>query len=165
MDKLLAEAQTEGSGLQVLLSGKPKVILAAENPATLANLEDLARSCHKPFLATPDIPVGKDARQALDQMDSAFGSVFETRVPANIVSNEDDFKQVVGKVQLGESDADAAPKSMSIEIPQMFKVATSHEIAPLGASHNADLAAQSVGCVLSHAAQSVLIKWGFGPIP
>jgi molybdate transport system substrate-binding protein len=92
-------------------------------------------------------------------------------VLANVVSNEDNVKQVVAKIQLGEadvgivytSDAVAAPELQTIEIPNELNVIAEYPIAPLSNSANLDLANSFVSYVVSTEAQTVLQKWGFGP--
>jgi len=157
---------------QVFLSNKLVVILPADNPAALEKLEDLANSGVKIVLATEEVPVGKYARQALDLMDASFGAGYKDKVLANVVSNEDNVKQVVAKVQLGEADAGivyvsdvvAAPELKSIEIPAELNVIAKYPIAPLVKSENADLAVKFIEYVLSTEGQAVLAKWGFSPV-
>ena len=160
---------------QVFLSNKLVVILPADTPAAFASLkklEDLANPGIKIVLASEEVPVGKYARQALDLMDASFGTGYKDKVLANVVSNEDNVKQVVAKVQLGEadagivytSDAIAAPELKTIEIPADLNVIAQYPIAPLVKSENADLAAKFVEYVLSAEGQAVLAKWGFVPV-
>ncbi|MFN8413948.1 MAG: molybdate ABC transporter substrate-binding protein [Anaerolineales bacterium] len=160
---------------QVFLTNKLVVILPADNPAAFASLkklEDLANPSVKIVLAAEEVPVGKYARQVLDLMDASFGAGFKDKVLANVVSNEDNVKQVVAKVQLGEADAGivyvsdvvAAPELKSIEIPADLNVIAKYPIAPLVKSENADLAAKFIKYVLSAEGQAVLAKWGFAPI-
>jgi molybdate transport system substrate-binding protein len=102
-------------------------------------------------------------------MNSRFGSDFKDNVLANVVSNEDNVRQVVAKVQLGEadagivynSDAVAAPELLTIEIPPELNVTAEYPIAPLTRS---DLAAEFVAYALSPEGQSILEKWGFEPV-
>jgi len=157
---------------QVFLTNKLVVILPADNPAALEKLEDLANPGIKVVLAAEEVPVGKYARQALDLMDASFGTGFKDKVLANVVSNEDNVKQVVAKVQLGEADAGivyvsdvvAAPELKSIEIPTDLNVIAKYPIAPLVKSENADLAAKFIEYVLSAEGQAVLARWGFSPV-
>jgi molybdate transport system substrate-binding protein len=157
---------------QIFLTNRLVVILPSDNPATLKKLEDLVRPGLKLVLAAEDVPVGKYARQALDQMNGQFGSDFKNKVLANVVSNEDNVKQVVAKVQLGEadagivytSDAVAAPGLKTIEIPAELNVVAKYPIAPLTKSENSDLAAKFVTFILSPESQAIFQKWGFGPI-
>jgi molybdate transport system substrate-binding protein len=138
----------------------------------LKKLEDLAQPGIKLVLAAEEVPVGKYARQALDQMNAVFGADFKDTVLANVVSNENNVKQVVSKVQLGEadagivyvSDAVAAPDLKTIEIPDELNVIAKYPIAPLAKSENADLAAKFIEYVLSTEGQAILAKWGFAPV-
>lgn len=158
---------------QIFLTNKLVVILPADNPAGLEKLEDLTNSGVKIVLAAEEVPVGNYARQALDLMNGSFGADFKDKVLANVVSNEDNVKQVVSKVQLGEadagivytSDAVAAPELKSIEIPAELNVIAKYPIAPLVESENADLAQAFIDYVLSDEGQAILAKWGFGPKP
>ncbi len=104
-------------------------------------------------------------------MNGQFGSDFKDKVLANVVSNEDNVKQVVSKVQLGEadagivytSDAVAAPDLKTIEIPAELNVIAKYPIAALTKSANPDLAKAFIDYVLSPEGQAVLQKWGFTP--
>jgi molybdate transport system substrate-binding protein len=129
---------TEGSP-QVFLMNKLVVILPANNPAGLVKLEDLVKPGIKLVLAAEAVPVGNYARQVLDKMNASFGAGFKDKVLANVVSNEDNVKQVVAKVQLGEADAGivytsdsiAAPDLKTFEIPSELNVIVKYPIAPL----------------------------------
>lgn len=157
---------------QVFLTNKLIVILPANNPAGLEKLEDLTNSGVKIVLAAEEVPVGNYARQALELMNGSFGADFKDKVLANVVSNEDNVKQVVSKVQLGEADAGIAYVSdivassdlKTIEIPTELNVIAKYPIAPLAASANAGVAQAFVDYVLSAEGQSILQKWGFTPV-
>ena len=172
MDMLVTDNYVTADVPQNFLTNKLVVILPANNPAGLKKLEDLAKPKVKLVLAAEAVPVGKYALQALDLMNSKFGNGFKDKVLANVVSNEDNVKQVVAKVQLGEadagivytSDAIAAPDLKTIEIPAELNVIAKYPIAPLAKSPNADLAKAFVDYVLSPDSQAVLQKWGFSPI-
>jgi molybdate transport system substrate-binding protein len=171
MDTLITNSFVADGVSQVFLSNKLVVILPADNPAGLDSLEDLARSGVKIVLAAEEVPVGNYARQSLDLMNASFGADFKNNVLANVVSNEDNAKQVVAKVQLGEADAGivytsdsvATPELKSIEIPLELNVIARYPIAPLVESENADLAGLFVNYVLSAEGQAILGKWGFAP--
>lgn len=174
MDNAVKAGLVQDGAAQDFLTNKLLVILPANNPAGLASLQDLARSGVKVVLAADTVPAGKYARQVLDKMsqDPAFGSDFGTKVLANVVSNENDVKQVVAKVQLGEadagivyvSDAVAAPELMTIEIPAELNVTAQYPIAALTQAPQPELAAEFIAYVLSSQGQDVLAKWGFSPI-
>jgi len=170
MDALVAGAHIIKEGTpQIFLSNKLVVILPAGNPAALTKLEDLSRSGIKIIFAAEEVPVGSYTRQALDQMNGSFGTDFKDKVLANIVSNEDNVRQVVAKVQLGEadagivytSDAVAAPDLKTIDIPAEINVIAEYPIAVLTRSDHPDLADAFISYVLSDVGQSILQKWGF----
>ena len=171
MDTLVTGTLVADGTSQVFLSNKLVVILPADNIAGLEKLEDLANPGIKLVLATEEVPVGNYARQALDLMNGSFGTDFKDKVLANVVSNEDNVKQVVAKVHLGEadagivytSDAIAAPELKTLEIPTELNVIAKYPIAPLAASANAELAQTFVDYVLSPEGQAILQKWGFVP--
>ncbi len=172
MDLLVTDNYVTADVPQNFLTNKLVVILPANNPAGLGKLEDLANPKLKLVIAAEAVPVGKYALQALDLMDKKFGNGYKDKVLANVVSKEDNVKQVVAKVQLGEadagivytSDAIAAPDLKTIEIPAELNVIAKYPIAPLTKSANAELAKAFTEYVLSSDGQAVLQKWGFGPI-
>jgi molybdate transport system substrate-binding protein len=171
MNALVTSAHVAEGTPQVFLTNELIVIMPADNPAALENLEDLANSGVKLVLAAEEVPVGRYARQALEAMNGQFGTDFSSTVLANIVSNEANVNQVLTKVQLGEadagivytSDAVAAPELQTIEIPAELNVIAQYPIAPLAESPNSDLAEAFVAYVLSSEGQSILEKWGFTP--
>ena len=171
MDALVTSGHVQQGTPQIFLNNKLIVILPVDNTAELTKLEDLANSGIKLVFAAEEVPVGKYTRQALEQMNDQFGSDFKDKVLANVVSNEDNVKQVVAKVQLGEadagvvytSDAVAAPDLKTIEIPNELNVIAEYPIAALTDSVNSELATAFINYVLSQAGQAVLQKWGFAP--
>ena len=171
MDALINGTQVDQSAPQQFLKNKLVVILPADNPAGIETLEDLATSGVKLILAAEEVPVGNYARQSMDLMNGQFGMDFKDKVLANVVSNEDNVKQIVAKVQLGEadagivytSDAVAAPELQTIKIPDDLNIIATYPIAPVVRAANAALASAFVEYVLSSDGQAVLEKWGFAP--
>lgn len=171
MDALVAGAHTQENTPQIFLNNRLVVILPASNPASLTELEHLANAGIKLVLAAEEVPVGKYTRQSLDLMNGPFGTDFKDKVLANVVSNEDNVRQVAAKVQLGEadagivytSDAVAVPEIKTIEIPTELNVIAEYPIAPLTRSAHPGLADAFIAYVLSDEGQAVLQKWGFAP--
>ena len=145
------------------------IIVAPDNPAGLSTPQDLTRAGLKLALAAEEAPVGKYAREVLGKLDALYGTGYEDAVLANVVSNEDNVKQVVAKVQLGEADAGmvytsdvvAAPELLSIEIPAEQNVIAVYPIAVLQTSGEPTLAQAFIDYVLSDEGQAVLYAWGF----
>ena len=150
------------------------IVAPADNPAGLVTPQDLARPGLKLVLAAEEVPVGKYARQALGQLESLYGAGYRDSVLTNVVSNEDNVKQVVAKVQLGEADAGivyqsdfvAAPQLTRIEIPAEANVVAVYPITVLRESAEPALAQDFIDFVLSDAGQATLHGWGFrSPAP
>jgi molybdate transport system substrate-binding protein len=174
MDKLVNSGLVGQDAPKDFLTNRLVVILPAGNPANIQTLLDLARPGLKLVLAADTVPVGKYARQILTilSQDAAYGADFQTRVLANVVSNENDVKLVVAKVQLGEadagiayiSDAIAAPQLLTIEIPANFNIVARYPIAVLVNAPHPGLAAGFITYILSSGGQAILKKWGFTPV-
>jgi molybdate transport system substrate-binding protein len=119
----------------------------------------LAKSNLKLVLADESVPAGNYARQILTKIsdDPAYGSDFNAKVLANIVSNEMDVKQVVTKVELGEADAGivyisdvvAAPDLATITIPDNFNVTANYPIAILTNAPQPKLAEAFIAYIIS----------------
>ena len=149
------------------------VIVPKDNPGHITELKDLARPGLKIVLAGAGVPVGGYSLTALDKMNADFGAAFSQTVLSNVVSNEDNVKQVVAKIQLGEGDAgivyssDVTPavaeKVVKLDIPDKYNVLATYPIAALKSAPQADLAAKFIDFVLSADGQAVLKKWGLLP--
>ncbi len=149
------------------------VIVPKDNPGAIHELKDLARPGLKIVLAAPGVPVGGYALAALNKMNADFGATFSQTVLSNVVSQEDNVKQVVAKIQLGEGDAgivyssdvtpDAAAKVAKIDSPDKYNALATYPVAVLKAAPQADLAAKFIDYVLSPNGQAILTKWGFIP--
>lgn len=172
MDALIAQGFIEPAAPQIFLTNRLVVILPKDNPARVTSLEDLSKPNLKLVLAAEEVPAGRYARQVLENLNSMFGADYKDRVLANVVSNEDNIRQAVTKVQLGEADASivyvsdavAAPELQQIEIPVEVNVLAEYPIAALTESVNSELADQFIAFVLSPDGQSILEKWGFTPV-
>lgn len=173
MDTLVSNGFVAQDAPLLFLTNQLVVILPADNPAGIVSLEDLAKPGMKLVFAAEEVPVGRYSREALDLMNATYGAGFKDKVLANVVSNEDNVKQVVAKVQLGEadagivytSDAIAAPELQTIDIPVEVNVLAVYPIAALNESANAEISEAFIAYVLSDEGQAVLAKWGFGPKP
>ena len=169
MQKVASEVNTP----QVFVKNRLTVITPASNPGKITSLQDLSRSGVKLVLAAPSVPVGKYALQVLDNMgkSSEYGPAYESAVKANVVSQEDNVKAVVQKVQLGEADAGivyttdvtvaVSHQVKFITIPDNYNVIASYPIAALKDSKHESDAQAFVNYVLSPAGQQVLAQYHF----
>jgi molybdate transport system substrate-binding protein len=169
MDALVSQELVRRGAVSVFLTNRLVVILPKDNPAGISSLEDLSQPGLKLVLAAEEVPAGSYSRQVLENLVARFGSDYKEQVLANVVSNEDNIRQAVTKVQLGEADASivyvsdavAAPELLQIEIPADANVVAEYPIAALTGS---ELANEFIAYVLSPAGQATLEKWGFTPI-
>jgi molybdate transport system substrate-binding protein len=169
MQKVASEVNTP----QIFVKNRLTVITPASNPGKISSLQDLSRKGVKLVLAAPSVPVGKYALQVLDNMgkSSTYGPAYEGAVKANVVSQEDNVKAVVQKVQLGEADAGivyttdvtaaVAHQVKFITIPDNYNVIASYPIAALKDSKHESDAQAFVNYVLSPAGQQVLVQYHF----
>ncbi len=151
------------------------VIVPRTNPARIAALADLARRGTKVVMAAEAVPVGKYSREALQNLAGApgFPAQYDRRVLANVVSQEENVKGVVAKVQLGEADAGVVYRSdvtpsvsryvRVFEIPDAYNVIASYPIAIVKDAPNAEAARQFVDLVTSAAGQRALQAHGLLP--
>jgi molybdate transport system substrate-binding protein len=158
---------------QIFAGNRLAVIVPKANEAGIATLQDLAKAGLKIVLANEDVPVGKYARQFLDNAsnDAGFGASYKDAVLANVVSEEANVKQVAAKVQLGEADAgivyktDVTPELAqhvtTIEIPDAYNVIASYPIAQTTAAQSNEASYVFIQFVLSSAGQDILAAHGF----
>lgn len=156
---------------QVFVRNRLAVIVPKDNPGKVQSLPDLAKPGLKIVLAASNVPAGSYALAVLDRMNKQFGATFSPTVLSNVVSFEDNVRQIVAKIQLGEADAGivytsdvtpaAAEKVTTIDIPDPFNVIASYPIASLTSAPQPDLAVDFITYVMSPDGQSILKKWGF----
>ena len=150
-------------------------IVPRTNPARIGSLQDLARRGTKLVVAAEAVPAGKYSREALKNLAGApgFPLEYDRRVLANVVSQEENVKAVVAKVQLGEADAGLVYRSdvtpavsrfvRVIEIPDPYNVIATYPIAVLKAARNPEAARRFVELVSSDVGQRVLQRNGLLP--
>ena len=160
----------------VFVRNRLVVIVPKSNPARIDRLQDLARSGVKLILGAESVPVGAYSREAIRRLarTSGFPSDFGRRVLANLASEEENVRQVVGKVQLGEADAgfvyrsDVTPpvarQVKVLTLPDSCNVLASYPISILKDAPRSDLAADFLKLVFAPEGQAVLKGNGFIPI-
>ncbi|HET8524321.1 MAG TPA: molybdate ABC transporter substrate-binding protein [Thermomicrobiales bacterium] len=152
------------------------IIVPKDNPGGVQNPADLAKKGLKLDLAAPAVPVGKYARVSICQMgaDTAtYGEGFVQNVAANVVSEENNVKAVVTKIQLGEADAgivyttdvtkEVANDVTVIEIPPAVNVIATYPVAAVKGG-NTQLAQAFISYLLGPDGQATLKQYGFQPV-
>lgn len=161
---------------QIFVKNRLVVIIPASNPGHINTLKDLARKGVKIDIAAATVPVGKYSRQALANLSKSpdYGAGYANAVLANVVSQEENVKAVVQKVQLGEVDAGFVYRTdvtaavsnqvKVIDIPDPYNVIAQYPIAVVKSSAHPSEAQMFVDYVLSPAGQDILKKYNFIPV-
>jgi molybdate transport system substrate-binding protein len=162
------------TGTQTVLATNRLTVVVPGEGTKVTTLKELTMPGVKVVLADPSVPVGSYSLQALERLstDAALGGDFMDRVLANVVSRENNVRQVLAKVELGEADAgivyttDARSAGASVgrvEIEDRYNVIARYYIAPVKDGPNPQGAARFIEYVLSEERQQTLAKYGFGP--
>lgn len=166
-----------------LLVGTPRefarnrlvVIVPLANPGRITRLQDLARPGVKVVIASDAVPAGHYMREVLGKLNQApgFGQEYAASVLRNVVSEEDNVKAVVTKVQLGEADAGAVYRSdvtgivsgrvQILALPDPYNIMASYPIAIVKGGSSLVGASQFVALVLSPLGQQMLLGYNFIP--
>lgn len=151
------------------------IVTPADNPAGIAAPADLGQEGLRLVLAQADVPVGRYARESvclMGQDADEFGDGFVDSVAANVVSEEEDVRDVLAKVQLGEADAGivyvsdaqvAGDEVGLIDIPSDLNVIATYPIATTTGGDTA-LGDAFIAYVLSDDGQATLEEYGFEPV-
>lgn len=159
---------------RIFAKNKLVIIVPKENKAGITTPKDLAKPGIKFDTAQESVPVGKYTQQALDNFAKLpdYGTDFKANVNKNTVSQEDNVKAIVQKVQLGEADAGivyatdaqaAKNKLTIIAIPDAQNVIATYPVALVKNAKQAALGQKFVAYLLSADGQTILQKYGFAP--
>jgi molybdate transport system substrate-binding protein len=150
------------------------LITPKDNPRQITSVKDLSQHGIKFVTAQPAVPIGTYTMHMLEKAsaDPTYGADFKDKVVANTVSQEDNVRQVVAKVQLGEADAavvystDPTPQVRDqlqlIPIPDALQTLASYPIA-VARGNNPAGGAAFAAYVVGPAGQATLARWGFLP--
>jgi len=151
------------------------VIVPATNPARIDRLDQLTRPGVKLVVCATNVPAGRYARELLKRLEGAalLPKGGAARVLANVVSEEENVKSVLTKVQLGEADAgivyvsDVTPALSryvrTFEIPAAAAILASYPIVVVKDAKQPAAAQEFVELVLSAEGQKVLASHGLLP--
>ena len=152
------------------------VIVPTTRRGPVRELADLARPGVKLVLAAAAVPAGRYSREVLARLEASgsFPDGYARRTLANVVSEEENVRAVVAKVQLGEADAgmvyasDALGGAVAglavLAIPEELNVLASYPVAPLREARGAPSAAAFLGLLLGPEGRSILARHGFLPV-
>ena len=170
----MTKAQDGGliAGEPIKFTGNRLVIVTPpDNPDGIESFADLANNDVTLVIAGEAVPAGQYARTAICTGDSDF----VTAVGDNVVSEEEDVRSVLAKVEIGEADAgivyasDTVAASLAdselnvIEFPDDVDTTASYPIAPVTGG-NEELANAFISYILSADGQKTLTDFGFSPL-
>jgi molybdate transport system substrate-binding protein len=170
------EAGRIGGEARTFARNRLVLIMPADNPANVTAVRDLATPGLRFVVAAPGVPVRDYTDLMLARLASVatYGNAYRDAVNANIVSEEDNVRQVLLKVALGEADAgivyqsdvtpDSADQVQVIPIPSVINSTARYPIAITNDTASPELASAFVDYVLSAEGQAILVKWGFLPV-
>lgn len=151
----------------VFVTNQLTIIVPVDNPAGINSLLDLSRPGIRILVAVKGVPV----REYTDELVAGLGADFQEKFYRNVVSEEDNVRQVTAKIALGEADAglvyisdvtmSVADLVQRIDIPDDQNVIASYFIAPLIHAPDQELARAFIEFVLSAEGQEILSRWGF----
>ncbi|NJK46039.1 MAG: molybdate ABC transporter substrate-binding protein [Pleurocapsa sp. SU_196_0] len=151
------------------------VIAPKRGLGRVKTLADIGKPGVKVVVAQPSVPVGAYTREFLESISRAgvYGADFGSRVLKNVVSEEQNVRQVALKVQLGEADAgvvyttDVTPsltaQVIQLAIPTRFNVVAAYPIGALKTAASPSAARAFVAFTLTGEARGILKRWGFLP--
>jgi molybdate transport system substrate-binding protein len=151
------------------------VVVPTDDPAAIETPADLARPGIRYVTAGPEVPITRYATEAIENLGALpdYPAGYAAAVTANIVSEEDNVRAVLAKIELGEGDAaivyatDAAASELveTIPIPDEANVpATYAAVASIDAPNPA-LAPEFLSFLTGPEAQAILADFGFEPAP
>jgi molybdate transport system substrate-binding protein len=148
----------------VFATNRLVLIVPTSNPAGISSVYDLCKSGVKVDIGDKAVPIGSYTRQILTTLSLQC-------VLANVVSNEQNVRDILTKVSLGEADAgfvyvtDAKSvpgKVKTILLPGWAQPHVKYEVAVIKSSSKQAAAAAFVKKLLSKQGQKLLLAAGFG---
>jgi molybdate transport system substrate-binding protein len=142
------------------------LIVPAENPAGIEEPADL-RDGAALVVGDPSVPVGAYTRDVLERLGLPPEEL-------NVVSEEQDVRAVLTKVELNEADAGfvyvtdriaAGADVREIDLPPAGEATATYPIAVVEASKHKDAAERWIDLVTGERGARVLAEHGFGPAP
>jgi molybdate transport system substrate-binding protein len=149
----------------VFATNRLVLVVPASNPAGITSVYDLCKQGVKVDIGDKAVPVGSYTRQILTNLGLQC-------VLQNVVSNEQNVRDILAKVSLGEvdagfvyiTDAKTVPgKVKTIFLPGWAQPHVRYEVAVVKSSSHQAAAAAFVKALLAKPAQKLLAAAGFGP--
>ena len=173
----LAQEAGRIQGEPRIFAANTLVLITPRNDERISHPVHLIEPGLKLVLAQAEVPAGAYAREVLKRIaaDPAFGADFAERVLANLVSQETNVRQVMGKVILGEADAALVYRTdvtrqteeqvRVLTIPAAYNVTALYPVALVEGGQNPKLSQAFVDFLLAPHGQAILKNYGFAEPP
>lgn len=171
MDKLVESGRVDESEVEIFAHNRLTVIVPADNPGDVQTVEDLTMEGLLLVLAAEGTPIRAYTDAMLASYNADYGENFSERVLRNLVSEENNVRQVVARVALGEADAgvvyqsdalgDVADQLITISVDERHNQLASYPIAPLKDTVAPELSIAFIHFVRTDEAQSIMAENGF----
>jgi molybdate transport system substrate-binding protein len=174
--QVVQDGDSLASEAQPFVQNRLVLIVPADNPAQITTLNDLANDNVQLILAAPGVPIRSYTDTLLERLasDPAYGEAYRTAVLNNLVSEEQNVRQVAAKIALGEADAgivyvsdvtpDVGEQVIAIPILDALNTLATYPIAITQQSTHPALAQDFINYVLSAEGQAILAAWNFIPV-
>jgi molybdate transport system substrate-binding protein len=147
------------------------VIVPSDNPAHIATPVDMANAGVKVIAAGDEVPISNYAKVLVRNLGEQPGypADFAARYLANVVSNEENVKAIVAKIELGQgdvaivylTDARASTSVKQIAVPEGANVLAAYAGVVVRPSPIADAAEAFLDWLTKPAAQAIFAAFGF----
>ena len=151
------------------------IVVPSGNPGAIGSAYDLARPGIKIVAAGEEVPITKYAAQVVANLAAQPDAPcdFAASYAVNIVSREDNVRQVLAKIELGEGDAAivyvtdavAAGSVETVVIPDAANVTATYGAVVIGGSPSQVLASDFMAELIGPTGQATLASFGFLPPP
>ena len=168
LETAVAHNRIQADSVTPFATNQLSLIVPADNPAQISTLADLGQPNVQIILAVPGVPVRGYSDAVIHMLDVSL----QEKIYANVVSEEENVRQVVAKITLGEADAglvyrsditpSVAPNVLQLPLPEAQGVVARYPIAITADAPQPTTAQQFVAFALSAEGQAILTKWGFG---
>jgi len=145
------------------------VMIGSQQNGAVKDLVAFANA-NRIVVAAAPVPVGGYTRKMIAAATPALGTGWADNLKSHIVSEEQDVRAVLTKVELGEADegivyatdaAEAGKKVFTTPIPAKFQPEISYPVGVEKDSDRVALAKEFMAYLLSHPAQQELAQRGF----
>ncbi len=171
MTKVTDKSQIDGTPV-TFARNLPVIVVPANNKAGIVGPRDLSKAGVKLVLAAPDVPIGNYARQIIDRLAATpeYGAAYKDATLKNLVSNEQNVRAVLAKIELGEADAGIVYKTdalvskekvKTVVIPDAANVIATYPIGVLKTTKNKNAAVAFMEFVTGPQGQAALKAAGF----